>query len=237
MSPPGPLRAELGPILAALAVTVGARAGEHLPWAAATLPGVALVVAPPLSLLLLARRRRSAARRGAGLLCLAALGVVTMARALTGLGGSPDRLAATSGDRPVTVRLAADPETRWASVRVPARLEAVGGAGERGLVLVSGTGAAAERLRLLEAGESAVLQGWFRELRAGERRWRWRHAAAVFEADDLVGAGRAAPGWGTPTGRWWRDSSWGTTATCRRRWRPISGRPGCRTCSWCRGRT
>jgi competence protein ComEC len=29
---------------------------------------------------------------------------------------------------------------------------------------------------------------------AGERRWRWRHAGAAFEADDLVGAGPAAPG-------------------------------------------
>jgi competence protein ComEC len=30
-------------------------------------------------------------------------------------------------------------------------------------------------------------------LAAGERRWRWRHVGAVFEADDLVGAGPAAP--------------------------------------------
>jgi competence protein ComEC len=46
-------------------------------------------------------------------------------------------------------------------------------------------------LRLLEAGESAVLTGRFRPLEAGEERWRWRHVGAVFEARDLVGAGRA----------------------------------------------
>jgi competence protein ComEC len=48
-------------------------------------------------------------------------------------------------------------------------------------------------VRLLEAGESATLIGWFRPLAAGEGRWRWRHAAAAFEAHDLVGAGRAEP--------------------------------------------
>ena len=50
---------------------------------------------------------------------------------------------------------------------------------------------AAERLRLLEAAESAVLLGRFRSLEAGEERWRWRHVGAVFEARDMVGVGRA----------------------------------------------
>ncbi len=44
---------------------------------------------------------------------------------------------------------------------------------------------------MLEAGESAVLTGRFRPLGEGEQRWRWRHVGAVFEAGDLVGAGRA----------------------------------------------
>jgi competence protein ComEC len=129
-----------------------------------------------------------------------------MARAIDGLGGLPARLAAAGVEGRVTVRLAADPEARWTAARVPARLEGVVGTGgrpaggavvvvdrgrARGSVLVVATGPAAERLRLLEAGESAVLVGWFRAPAAGERQWRWRHAGAVFEADDLVGAGRA----------------------------------------------
>src|SRR5205814_2563967 len=81
-----------------------------------------------------------------------------------------------------------------AGARVPARLEAVGHRPAQGRVLVAAKGAAAARVRLLEAGESAVLVGRFRPLMAAERRWRWRHVAAVLEADDLVGAGRAAPG-------------------------------------------
>jgi competence protein ComEC len=146
------------------------------------------------------------------------LAAVSMARAVEGLGGLPARLAAAGVEGRVAVRLAADPEARWTATRVPARLEGVdgraadrpapgaaagGAAGgsavvfgrgrARGTVLVEASGAAAERLRLLEAGESAVLVGWFRPPAAGERRWRWRHAAAVFEADDLVGAGRASP--------------------------------------------
>jgi competence protein ComEC len=109
-----------------------------------------------------------------------------MARALTGLDGVPAVWARVGAEASVTVRLTADPQGRWTSVRVPARLEA---AGSGAIVLVVAKGAAGERMRLLEAGESAVLVGHFRELAAAERRWRWRHAGAVFEAHDLVGAG------------------------------------------------
>jgi ComEC/Rec2-related protein len=138
-------------------------------------------------------------RRVLPLLCLTVLGAVSMARALAGLDGVPARMAAIGAAGQVTVRLAGDPRGRWTSVRVPARLEYAGGAAGpragpvRGTVLVVAKRAGAERLRLLEAGESAVLVGWFRPLSAGERGWRWRHAGAVFEAGDLVGAGRAAP--------------------------------------------
>lgn len=189
----GALRVEAGPILAAAAVLLGTRAGEHLPWAAPTV-GAVVVVLTPVALLILARAYRRW-RRAAGLLLLAALGAVVMARALAGLGGGPARLAATGADteRRVTVRLAADPQGRWTGVRVPARLEAVDERRAGGTVLVVATAAAAERLRVLEAAESAVLVGYFRPLDAGERRWRWRHAGAVFEAHDLIGAGRSAP--------------------------------------------
>jgi competence protein ComEC len=210
----GALHGEVAAILAALAVVLGARVGEHLPGAADTIPAAALVAAPAV-MLFPARRLRSA-RRVIGLVALAALGAVSMARALAGLDGVPARLAADDVDGRVTVRLAADPQGQWTGVRVPARLEAVAAGEDRsepergvpgrsgalaavesgkvsGTVLVVAKGAAAERLRLLEAGESAVLLGGFRPLRAGERQWRFRHAGAVFEADDLVGAGRVKP--------------------------------------------
>ncbi|MDQ1504287.1 MAG: competence protein ComEC [Actinomycetota bacterium] len=215
MTPPpprgGPLRSELGAILAAGAVLLGARAGEHLPWAVAAVPAGAMVFGLPLALLLQARGR-GPVRRVAGLVCLAALGAVSMARAVAGLDGAPARLARAGDEGVVTVRLAADPQGRWTGALVPARLErfdrgaasemadhgpvrsdGVAGGAARGMVLVVARGAAAARVRLLEAGESAVLLGRFRDLEGAERRWRWRHAGAVFEADDLVGAGRASP--------------------------------------------
>jgi competence protein ComEC len=243
----GPLRTQLGAVLAAVAVVVGARAGEHAPWLADGLPAAGLV-AGLLGIGLVAGLRahrgrqcvpspfrRSSPRsspgeerrlvegggdrrlaKAAGVVGLMVLGAVSMARAIDGLDGLPARLAAAGVEGRVTVRLAADPDARWAEARVPARLEGVvGGAASRpppgaggdppaagsgvvvgrarGSVLVVAKGPAAERLRLLEAGESAMLVGWFRAPAAGERQWRWRHAGAVFEADDLVGAGPAAP--------------------------------------------
>jgi competence protein ComEC len=186
-------RAEVGPVLAATAVVLGARAGEHVGASARTILGVALLVGPSV-VILAAARRRQWRRPVAGLLFLAAGGSIVMSRSLTGLGGDPARLAATEVEGRVTVRLAADPQGRWTGVRVPARLERIGGSPARGIVLVVATKAAAGRVRLLEAGESATLTGGFRPLVAGERRWRWRHVGAVLEAEDLVGAGPAAPG-------------------------------------------
>jgi len=186
------LRTEAGPVAAAVAVVFGARAGEHLAWAAPTVSGVILIAGPPVVVLALARRRPGG-KPAAGLLLLAALAAVAMARALAGLSGDPARLQAGGTEWRVAVRLAADPQGRWTGVRVPARLEGVDHGAGRGTVLVVATRAAAERLPLLEAGESAVLVGNFRSLEAGEQRWRWRHVGAVFVADDLIGAGPAEP--------------------------------------------
>ena len=186
------LRADGGPIVAAVAVVFGARAGERLAWAAPALPGVVLIAGLPALLLALAGRHRWG-RPAAGALLLIALGAVAMGRALAGLSGEPSRLSAGETERRVTVRLAADPQGRWTGARVPARLERVDHGGGRGTVLVVATRAAAERMPLLEAGESAVLLGHFRSLEAGEQRWRWRHVGAAFEAHDLIGAGPAEP--------------------------------------------
>ena len=177
-----------------MAVGVGARVGEHLGWAAGTVQAGVVIAGFPTVILLAARRlKMRVARRAAGVACLAAIGAVSMARAAAGLDGIPARLAVVEAEGTVTVRLAADPNGRWTGARVPARLEAVDGVRARGAVLVVARKAAAERILLLETGESAVLLGHFRPLPAVERRWRWRHIGAVFEAHDLVGAGRPEP--------------------------------------------
>jgi competence protein ComEC len=181
-------RADLGVVLAAVSVFLGARAGEHMPWAAATVAAVGLAGVP---LAVAAGTRSRRLHRVPGILALAALGAASMARAVSGLDGPAARLAAGDMEATAGVRLTADPQGRWTGVRVPARLATVNGARARGLVLVAARAPAAERLRLLEAGESAVLTGRFRPLEEGEQRWRWRHVGAVFEAGDLLGAGRA----------------------------------------------
>ena len=188
-------RNEVGVILSATAIVGGARAGEHLPWADGNVAACVLIGCVPVMVWLSSRLRRMA-----GLGWLAVLGAVAMARAVAGLHGLPAHLATHEAEGRVTVQLAADPHGRWTGVRVPGRLETVdrheagtGPAARRasGTVLVVAKRGAAERIRVLEAGESAVLVGRFRPLQAEERRWRWRHVGAVFEADDLVGAGRA----------------------------------------------
>ena len=193
MTPPGLLRRECGPLLAAAATVIGARCGEHLPPLAAIAPLVAVAAVVAVLVVVRALFRGRWGRRLVGLAGLTAIAAVAMARALAGLGGFPARQAASEAEGRVAVRLATDPEARWATARVPARLESVDGRPARGVLLVVAAGAAGERVRLLEAGESAVLVGWFRPLAAGERPWRWRHAAAAFEAQDLTAAGRPAP--------------------------------------------
>jgi len=196
-APPGSLRSDLGPVLAAAAVVLGARAGEHVSWAAATLPGLGVVFGLPLATLLAIRvftgERGIRPARKAGFGLLAAVAAVAMARAVGGLGGTPARLAAGGVEGEALIRLAADPQGRWTGARVPARLVAVDGHPSRGVVLVAAKARAAERILLLEAGESAGLIGRFRALEPAERQWRWRHVAGVFEATDLVAAGPPAP--------------------------------------------
>ena len=183
------MRRDLGPMLAAAAMVAGARVGEVVPWAGSPLPAFLLAVAVPVAIVRVVPRLR----RLAGFVCLAALGTVSMGRAVSGLGGEPAGLAVGEVEGRVVVRLAADPQGQWTLVRAPTRLEAVDGRAAHGAVLVAAAGPAAGRVRVLEAGESATLVGRFRPLDAGEGQWRWRHVAAVFEAHDLVGAGPAAP--------------------------------------------
>jgi len=180
---------------------------------------------------------------------LIALGAVAMGRALAGLSGEPSRLSAGETERRVTVRLAADPQGRWTGARVPARLERVDHGGGRGTVLVVATRAAAERMPLLEAGESAVLsatsavskQGssagdggmWAPPSRpttslAPARPSRWCSGRPTGSG---TGSWPEVRRWTGPTGRWSPGSSSATTGTCRPKWRPTSVPRACRICS------
>src|SRR5689334_11840847 len=181
MPPPATLRSESGPVLTAAATVIGARCGERWPATATLAPlGTPAIVAAvillavtlfvghraPLRRSMAAGHRGTAGRRLAWLVGVGGLAAIAMARALSGLGGLPARLAGTEAEATVAVRLAADPEWRWATARVAGRVEGIDGRAARGGVLVVAVGAAAERVRLLEAGESAVLTGWFRPLAA-----------------------------------------------------------------------
>ena len=188
-------------LAAAVAVTVvvGAVVGEHLgpsPGGWCLLGGGAGLVAA-----LGARFHR---RAGAWAFLALALGSsALMQRALDGLEGPLAQLAARHPDVVAAIRLREDPRrTRW-NARAMAEVVSYradchggrSGCGSGGgslvapsLVVVVGHGSAAQRLGLMSAGETAVLHGRLRPLGGAERRLRWRHAAAVIAADDLLGA-------------------------------------------------
>jgi competence protein ComEC len=164
--------------LVAVGVVLGAVVGEH----AGPSPGgwslLGAVVAGGLAAVIVPGRGRM-------LLGLAAVGFLSAAltqRALDGLDGPATALASREPSVVATVRLVEDPRSgRW-SARAMAEMKS------GTLVAVVARGAAAPRLRLMSAGETAVLQGRLRPLAGGERRLRWRHAAVVLAADDLLGA-------------------------------------------------
>ena len=243
---------ELGAILAAVAVLAGAGAGERLHWVVAGGPAGAVSVGLPLAILASARRWRPA-RWMAGLVCLAALGAVSMARAIDGLDGVPARLARAGDEVVVRVRLAADPESRWTGASVPARLEAVGlgdgdlGALERGPARGPCSWPPPERRR---SGYGCWRRGSRRCSWGGSGTWSPERSAGGGAMPGppsmpVISSGPAGrrprcSGWpmgcGTgcwpgvtgsagPTGPWWPASWSATTATFRHRWRPISGLP------------
>ena len=138
-------------------------------------------------------------RRGARLLiavlAFAVLGTAVSERALHGLEVSPltTPIARRAG---VTARvtLVDDPDSTRFSTWVLVRVDSFAIAhhrvrdGGRRRVLVRASGDAAPRLRLLAAGERAVLRGWLETLSGFDRRWRWRHAVGTLRAYDLLGA-------------------------------------------------
>ena len=71
------------------------------------------------------------------------------------------------------------------------RLERVDGGQSRGLVLVVARRRPRSGCGCWRRGSPPCSIGRFRPLDQARSGWRWRHVGAVFEADDLVGAGRA----------------------------------------------
>ena len=172
-----------GPVVLAVAAIAGARVGEHFGAGSARALLAVGVLAAVGSLFV---------ARGPARLVIAAVAVVLLAtavmqRALDGQEHSPlagpirNRSSAT-----ITARLAGDPDGERYSAEVLVRVARVDGrsAGNR-TVLVTAGGDAAQRLRLLESGDEVAVSGWFQPLSGYDRRLRWRHAVASFDAVEL----------------------------------------------------
>ena len=296
MPAPGPLRSEFGAILSAVAVLAGARAGEHLCWAGGAGWAAVLVVAAPVVILLGARlfaggRGKGATprsggwqgaaagrvrwgRRTAGLLCLGALGAVSMARSLAegrvvivnnyaspppaSRGGSRcgwrpiRRVSGASGSR-AGWRVWRPVGTGWGRRRAagggsgwwPSGAENHGGPCSwwRRARRRNGSGSWRQGSRPCSSGRSGH---WRRGSGSGAGATPAPPSTPTISSGpagrrrrccgrptgSATGCWPAEPGSTTPTGRWWPGSSSATTATCRRGWRPTSGRPACRTSSW-----
>ncbi len=126
-------------------------------------------------------------------LAVSLLGAAAMQRALHGLAVSPlTAVVARHDDARVVATLVDDPDAARFNASVLVRVTTVDGqsAGRR-RVLVTASGDAASHLRLLSAGESVVLRGWFTELEGFDLRWRWKHAVAELRATDVLGVGAA----------------------------------------------
>jgi competence protein ComEC len=142
--------------------------------------------------------RRPRARLVVGLLACALLGTALMQRALHGLVVSP--LAAPVEARAAvtaSLTLLDDPDGSRFSTNVLARVDRIAVASGRAhaagsrRVLVGASGGAGARLRLLESGERATVQGWLEPLAGFDERWRWRHAVATLHATELIAVGGA----------------------------------------------
>jgi competence protein ComEC len=124
-----------------------------------------------------------------------ALGCALERRALDGVtSGHVVAAAEARSNAIVDGTVADDPEgTRWATrllVRTERIVVRAGEVRERRTVLVVAEGATAIRTSVLSAGDRIVLRGWFRPLEGYDNRLRWRHAAARFDAHDVLDATR-----------------------------------------------
>jgi competence protein ComEC len=142
-------------------------------------------------LLLVALRWRG--RRGflVALIACALLGGAVMQRGLHGLEQSPLQAAIDLRARvEVEGTLVDDPSGPRFEVQVLVRLGRVDGAtaGDRTLLLVGG-GDVTSRLRVLEAGDHVTVRGALAPLTGFDARYRWRHAVALVQVNELVDFG------------------------------------------------
>ena len=120
-------------------------------------------------------------RLALAVLAFALLGTAVMQRALDGLTRSPLTASIEQrADARIVGTLVDDPDAERFDARALVRV------GSR-RVLVTASGDVAGHLRLLSAGETATLRGWFTPLEGFDARWKWKHAVGEFHATDLLG--------------------------------------------------
>jgi len=166
-------------------IVAGEAAGPGVAVAALAVGGAGVAVA--------ASSRRPLARVLIATTAFALLGSAVMQRALHGLVVSPLTGAVEHHvDARVVAALVDDPDAERFDARALVRVGSVNGRAAGGRrVLVTASGDVAGHLRLLAAGDTVVLRGWFAELEGFDARWRWKHAVGAFHATDVLGT-RAA---------------------------------------------
>jgi competence protein ComEC len=170
-------------VLVAAAVA-GARAGELLGAGSAT----AALAVGVLGFVAALLARRGPARLALAGVAIALLGSACMQRALNGIEHSPlTRVRDARDTSTIRATIVDDPDGGPYVTRVLARVSRFGGrhAGGR-TVLVTAGGDAAGRLRLVQAGDTAEISGWFAPLAGFDARLRWRHAVARFDAVEVL---------------------------------------------------
>jgi competence protein ComEC len=180
-------RVPTGPLVVLAGTIVGIVAGEALgpaPARGALCFGAAGVIAA-------ARVRTPVIRVLVAMIAFALLGTGVMQRALHGLVVSPLTTAvAARADGVIAASLVDDPDGARFDARVLVRVVRASGADAGGRrVLVRAIGTVAARVRLLSAGDTVTLRGWFEPLAGFDTRWRWRHAVGTFHATELKAVG------------------------------------------------
>jgi competence protein ComEC len=132
-------------------------------------------------------------RFGIVMVAFVLLGTAVMQRALHGIEVSPlTGVVERRASGTIRATLLDDPDARRFAADVLVRIDSLSGTGAgRRRVLVRASGEVAGRVRLLVAGDSVTLRGWFEPLAGYDARWRWKHAVGVLHATELVAASHA----------------------------------------------
>ena len=182
-------RVPIGP-LAVLAALIGGIVGGEV---AGPGPALGVLVLGATGIVAAGFLRTSPLRLAVAVVAFALLGTAVMQRAIHGLAVSPLTVAVEQrADARLAGTLVDDPESSRFDARALVRVDDVSGHAAGGRrVLVSASGDVAGHLRLLSAGDGAVVQGWFAPLEGFDARFRWKHAVGAFHATDFLGAARA----------------------------------------------